>query len=339
MSKLEIENVSVRYGAGRGSLTAVVGVNLVLDGAMTLGLVGESGSGKSTLARAIVGLERLSSGRILLDNVELVSVGKKLNRNRAVQLVFQDPLASLNPRMTVGETLDEVVKISSNLARRERAKETTRLLELVAMHSTVREKFPHQFSGGQLQRIAIARSLAAKPQVLILDEVTSALDVSVQATIISLLRELQDEFHLGYLYITHDLAVCRYLSEAIAVMYLGEVVEFARAQELFRAPRHPYTRVLIDSVPTVGHHESERSPLILQGDAPDPRRPPTGCRFHTRCPVGPQVHPERTNCVDVSPHPRQEPGQAVVACHFPLSPVKTFSDRMADSGADSGSPP
>ncbi len=327
MARLDIEDVSVRYGTGRNAVTALSNVDLVLDGSMTLGIVGESGSGKSTLARAIVGLLPLSNGSILFDGVRLPSEGMRGRKGLALQMVFQDAHSSLNPRMTVGEAVDEAVASrKGKMSRKARAAETERLLDLVALDPSVRERFPHQFSGGQLQRIAIARALAVEPQILILDEVTSALDVSVQATILVLLRELQARLGLGYVFISHDLAVVRHVSDWIAVMYLGQVCELADADSLFRLPAHPYTRSLMESIPVIGQGRPARE-RILTGEIPDPRHPPAGCRFHTRCPQGPLNQPDRAVCCEVDPQGLLKLAEHRVACHFPLDlPAGTRAD-------------
>jgi len=316
MASLEVQHVSVRYGTGRRAFNAIEDVTVGVSGPSTLGVVGESGSGKSTLARAMVGLAGLSAGKILLDQEEIAE-RRRSRRARAVQMVFQDAHSSLNPRMTVGEAIDEAIAASGSLPRSEIGAESERLLNLVTLDPRLRDRFRHQFSGGQLQRVAIARSLAAGPSVLLLDEVTSALDVSVQATIIALLRELQSRLGLSYVVISHDLAVVRSMSDRIAVMYLGQIVEHAAANEFFATPGHPYTTALIASVPSVGPRP-KRDKLILQGDPPDPRRPPRGCRFHTRCPVGPLVNPERSICQEVDPHELPQEHGHWVACHFRL---------------------
>lgn len=314
---LELQGLSVDYGTGSNRLRAVDRVTLTVEAGSTVGLVGESGSGKSTVAKAIVGLEKPSAGRIVYNGREIAAPGQRYSRSTDLQMVFQDAHASLNPRMTVGDMIDEAVGNAKRVSRAQCAAETARLLELVAIDPAIRDRFPHQFSGGQLQRIAIARTLATGPRILVLDEVTSALDVSIQATILELLRRLQLELGLGYLCITHDLAVVRHLSHGIAVMYLGRIVEYASTDDIFAAPSHPYTKALIDSVPEVGRHEHRA--LVVRSDAPDPRNPPPGCSFHTRCPVGPTVHAGRTVCARRDPHDEAEAGGRFVACHFPLT--------------------
>ena len=316
MTRLETKGMTVQYGQGRRGLTAVDAVDLTVPVSGTLGLVGESGCGKSTLARAIVGLAPMVSGQILLDGVDQSSQRQREARQyrRRVQMIFQDPYSSLNPRMTVADMMLEALSIRGMKANSsERLKEAARILDLVGMSGLSLHRFPHQFSGGQRQRIAIARALAVGPEVIISDEVTSALDVSVQATILNLLKELQREFGLSYLFISHDLSVVRYISDHVAVMYLGQVVESAPVDELFARPRHPYTRALIASIP---HLSGKKQSAPLAGDLPDPRTPPSGCRFHTRCPVGPLAYPERSICIEQDPQliAREETHRA--ACHF-----------------------
>jgi oligopeptide/dipeptide ABC transporter ATP-binding protein len=320
MSKLEVRHLVVKYG----SLTAVDGVSFSIPAGGTLGLVGESGSGKSTVARALVQLLKPHSGQVLLDGMDVTHArGHALHELRTrVQMVFQEPYSSLNPRLTVGTMIDEVLQRHQSLSNQERSREIGRLLELVALDPRFITRYPHQFSGGQRQRVAIARALAAKPDIIILDEVASALDVSVQADILNLLRDLQREFNLAFLFISHDLSVVRYMSDSVSVMYLGRIVEWTGTPELFRNPEHPYTRGLIDSMPQMVVGGSERR-FKLTGEIPDPHHPPSGCRFHTRCPIGPLTHSERQICTQSDPHSTIEGTQHYVACHFPLEKVRT----------------
>jgi peptide/nickel transport system ATP-binding protein len=313
--KLELRSVSVRYGAGTDAFTAVDAVDLSLEGGSTMGLVGESGCGKSTLARAVVDLVPLARGTILLDG-EDVTDPKLRNRSefrRRVQMIFQDPYASLNPRLTVKEMLLDAIGHVDGIPRSRQMPAARRSLDMVGIPSNALDRFPHQFSGGQRQRIAIARALAVEPEVIIHDEVTSALDVSVQAAILNLLKELQQQLQLSYLFISHDLATVRYMSTSVGVMYLGRIVEKAPLGDLFANPQHPYTKALIDTIPKFG---SARRSAPLIGDVPDPRKPPPGCRFSSRCPVGPRFDPSRTICREVDPQlgANRRPHRA--ACHF-----------------------
>ena len=314
MSLLAIRGLEVAFG----TLRAVDGIDLDVPEGSTIGLVGESGSGKSTVARAIVGLVRARSGRVVLDGADVTNArGAALRQLRArVQMVFQDPASSLNPRMTVGEAVEEAVAAHRVLRRAGRAEEALRLFELVHLDPSLAPRYPHQLSGGQRQRVAIARSLAARPKLLVLDEVTSSLDVSVQANVLNLLRSLQRELGLTYLFISHNLSVVRYMSDHAAVMYLGRIVEHGPTARLFAAPRHPYTRTLLDALPSFRARIG--MPLRLMGEAPDPRFPPPGCRFHTRCPVGPLVRPERRPCVLVDPTYDEHGARRDIACHYPL---------------------
>jgi peptide/nickel transport system ATP-binding protein len=228
-------------------------------------------------------------------------------------MIFQNPYQSLNPRMTIGDMIGDVLGRVVRIPRARRGREAKRLLDMVGLPSSTLERYPHQFSGGQRQRIAIARALAVGPEVIIHDEVTSALDVSVQATILNLLKELQAELQLSYLFISHDLSTVRYLSELVSVMYLGRIVETAPVGELFEDPQHPYTKALLASVPQFG---SKRQGSPLSGDPPDPRNPPSACHFRTRCPVGPLANPDRTICAEVDPRIGADDRPHRVACHF-----------------------
>jgi peptide/nickel transport system ATP-binding protein len=311
---LEIRDLTVRFGSGHDVLTAVDQASLHIPAGGTIGLVGESGSGKSTIARAIVGLVPVAGGSIELDGIDFTSRRSRDTPEfrRRVQMVFQDPYSSLNPRMTIGETIREALSVSGGMSRAGRRAESIRLLGMVGLGPGSLARYPHQFSGGQRQRIAIARALAVSPQVIVLDEVSSALDVSVQATILNLLKQLQKELGLSYLFISHDLSVIGVMCDLVAVLYLGRLVERAPTEMLFAEPRHPYTRALIDSIPAF--EARRRAPL--SGEMPDPRRPPVGCRFHTRCPVGPSTHPERTICIEQDPQQTAELREHRAACHF-----------------------
>jgi len=319
VSLLELDKLSVHYGSGRDRLVAVDNVSVSVPRGGTLGLVGESGSGKSTLGRAIVGLLPIAGGALRLDGVDHTSKRARnaLAYRRRVQMVFQDPHSSLNPRMTVGETIGEALRRREDVTRKGRRAEVARVLGLVGLPAAAISRYPHQFSGGQRQRIAIARALAVRPEVIVMDEVTSALDVSVQANILNLLKDLQREFGLSYLFISHDLSVVGLMSDEVAVMYLGQIVERTASRALFTSPRHPYTHALISSIP---RFSAERMPAPVRGDLPDPRNPPTGCRFHTRCPIGPNAVPDRLVCLEQDPHAIAEQQEHVAACHFAGQP-------------------
>lgn len=312
--KLELSGITVRFGNGRDTLTAVDQVDLDIPVGGTIGLVGESGSGKSTVARAIVGLAPIVGGRLLVDGIDRTDERARagMDYRRRVQMIFQDPSASLNPRMTVGEAINEALMMRVNLPKSARPVEALKILDLMGLPSSTMERYPHQFSGGQRQRIAIARALAVGPELLICDEVTSALDVSVQATILNLLKRLQRDLGLSLLFISHDLSMVHYMSDVVAVMYLGRIVESAATDALFGSPCHPYTRALMASIPRIG---VSRAPP-LAGDIPDPRHMPRGCPFHTRCPEGPTVRPERNICLEQNPAATASRYAHGAACHF-----------------------
>jgi peptide/nickel transport system ATP-binding protein len=311
---LELRHLSVRYGHGRDVLVAVDDVSLAVPPGQTLGLVGESGSGKSTLARAVLGLVPVAGGEILLGGEDCTSARVRNSKawRRRVQMVFQDPDSSLNPRMTIGVALGEALS-TRDVPRGKRRTEALRILDLVQLPASTLDRYPHQFSGGQKQRIAIARALAVRPELVVLDEVTSALDVSVQATILNLLNELQRELQLSMLFISHDLSVVGLMSDQVAVMYLGRLAEVGNSRLLFSEPQHPYTRALTRSIP---RFTGDRVRAPLRGDLPDPRRPPSGCRFHTRCPVGPLHNPDRSICIHVDPQTDADEREHRAACHF-----------------------
>jgi oligopeptide/dipeptide ABC transporter ATP-binding protein len=301
-----------------GAVRAVDGVSLEVKRGETLGLVGESGCGKSTFARAVIRLVEPTAGRILFDGEDVTALkGDALRKlRRRMQMIFQDPYASLNPRMTIGSMLAEPLRVHGIASGREAATRAQRLVEIVGLPRNAINRYPHEFSGGQRQRAGIARALAVQPEFIAADEAVSALDVSIQAQIINLLAELQREFNLTYLFIAHDLSVVRHISDRIAVMYLGEVVELSPSKELYDQPLHPYTVALVSAVPIPDPQvEMRRKRMILRGDVPSPANPPSGCRFHTRCWLRTELgDPER--CVVESPELRQlRPGHQV-ACHF-----------------------
>ncbi|MEV4145902.1 ABC transporter ATP-binding protein [Amycolatopsis sp. NPDC049691] len=307
MSALEFAGVSVRYGR----LTAVDGVSLTVPSGQVVGLVGESGSGKSTLAKAAVGLAPVSAGRVLLDGTDV----RRLPRRRPLQMVFQDPYSSLDPRMAIGESITEAMPRGT--ARGARRAEVARLLELVHLDPERAGMLPGQLSGGQRQRVALARALAGQPKVLIADEITSALDVSVQGAVLNLVRDVQRRLALSMLFISHNLAVVRYVSDIVAVMYLGRIVEAGPAEQVLTDPQHPYTRDLLASAPST-HRDllADTDDPLADTEPADPHHPPAGCRYHPRCPIGPLVHTDRTLCTHADPAADAAHRPHRAACHF-----------------------
>ncbi len=297
-----------------GHVRAVDGVSFSIERGQTLGLVGESGSGKTTIGRALVRLYEPTGGRILFDNQDLASMkGKALRQVRKrIQIVFQDPFASLNPRYTIGSLISEPMSIYRIGSAREIHDRTEELLRVVGLRPEYINRYPHEFSGGQRQRIAVARALAVNPECVIADEPVSALDVSVRAQVLNLLQRLQRQFHLTYLFISHDLSVVRHVADRIAVMYLGKIVELADRDELYAAPKHPYTKALLSAVPIPDPKiERQRQRIILSGDLPSPINIPRGCRFHTRCPMAQAI------CREEEPIFENKGGhEHYAACHF-----------------------
>jgi oligopeptide/dipeptide ABC transporter ATP-binding protein len=306
-----------------GRVYAVDGVDLEVYPGETLGVVGETGCGKSTLARLISRLLPVTEGHIEFDGQDITTLkGKELRGlRREVQMIFQDPYSSLNPRKRVGAIIGDPFDIHGIADGKERKKRVEELMELVGLSPEHYNRFPAEFSGGQRQRIGVARALALRPKLIICDEPVSALDVSIQAQVINLLEDLQDEFKLTYVFIAHDLSVVRHVSDRVAVMYLGKVVELAAAGRLYAEPKHPYAAALLSAVPVADPdavREVER--IILVGDVPSPIDPPSGCRFHPRCPKAQQ------RCVDEDPPLELKASGDLAACHFPVEPGENLAE-------------
>lgn len=311
---LVIDNLSKYFNTAAGQLHAVDGVSFTLEEGKTLGIVGESGCGKSTTGRCILKLIEPTSGKIIFQGNDITKLSRKEMRplRQKMQMVFQDPYASLDPRMTVGDIVGEAIDIHKLAAnKKERHDRIISMLEKVGLNSEHANRYPHEFSGGQRQRVGIARALAVNPQFIVCDEPISALDVSIQAQVVNMFEELQEQMGLTYLFIAHDLSVVRHISHRIGVMYLGTMVELAESYELNRHPLHPYTKTLLSAVPVPDPQVSRsRQRIVLEGDIPSPMNPPSGCRFHTRCPYATE------KCKQVVPTFKEYEKGHWVACHL-----------------------
>ncbi len=297
---LEIKNLSVEYKSQKGilgktsTIHAVNNLSLEIKRGEILAIAGESGCGKSTLAKAIILLEPSSNGEIIFNQENILSLNKNELKNfkKKTQMIFQNPYASLDPKMKIIDTLKEPLKINTNLSDSEIEQRILETIQKVGLDKECLKLYPHEFSGGQRQRIAIARSLVLNPEFILADEPVSALDVSIQAQIINLLKELKDEYNLTFMFISHDLGVIKYLSDRVAIMYLGEIVEMGKTEEIFFSPSHPYIKALLSSVPQITNNGEEKK--LLKGDLPSPENLPTGCKFHARCPYCMPVCREKT---------------------------------------------
>jgi oligopeptide/dipeptide ABC transporter ATP-binding protein len=301
------------FSKSTGSVKAVDGVDFNVNKGETLGIVGESGCGKSTTGEMILQLLEPTEGKIIFENQDLSQLGKKEVRNirRNLQVIFQDPFSSLNPRMTVEQIVGEPLKIHGIAKRNKLREEVTRLLTVVGLGEHYLKRFPHEFSGGQRQRIGIARALALNPKLIVCDEPVSALDVSIQSQILNLLKRLQKEFDLTYIFIAHGLPAVKHISDRIAVMYLGKIVEISDRDSLFNHPTHPYTEALLSSIP-IPDPTKRKEHKIIKGDLPNPMNPPSGCRFHPRCPYAQEI------CKEQEPELVEHENNHHAACHFPL---------------------
>lgn len=329
---VEVENLTKYFNVGKNQvLHAVDGISFTIHKGETLGLVGESGCGKSTVGRTLLQLYKPTSGTITFDGKKLT--GKSSNEienqyHKEVQMIFQDPYSSLNPRMTVSEIVSEGLLIHHpNMSKEERRNKVNELLELVGLDRNHANRYPHEFSGGQRQRIGIARALAVQPKFIVADEPIAALDVSIQAQIVNLLKQLQEEKGLTYLFIAHDLSMVKHISDRIAVMYLGQIMELADSEELYDQPLHPYTAALLSAIPLPDPQlERKRERIILKGDVPNPISPPSGCRFRTRCPQAMDI------CAKKEPVWQEVKSNHFVACHLYQSNENMQKEALSTRG-------
>lgn len=315
---LEVKNLKKYYvlkagffGRGKRTVKAVDGINLKVTEGEILGIVGESGCGKSTLGRSILRLIEPTDGQIIFEGENIRELKKEEMRlkRKEMQIIFQDPGASLNPRMTVGEIIGEPIDIFNTAQGESREEMVYRLMDLVGLNRSYIQRFPHEFSGGQRQRIGIARALAIKPKFVICDEPVSALDVSVRAQVLNLMRDLKERMNLTYLFISHDLSVVHHICDRVAVMYLGRIVEIANKEQLYKNPIHPYTKALLSAIP-IPEPDLKRDRIIIQGDVPNPSDPPPGCHFHKRCPYA------KPECSEVMPEYVEVEKGHMVLCHL-----------------------
>ena len=311
----EVGTKGIVFGimADRKALRAVDGVSLDIDEGETVGLVGESGCGKSTLGYTVLQLEKQNSGEIIFDGQDLNQLGREAFRKfrRRMQIIFQDPYSSLDPRMTIGKIIEEPMKVHGIVPKDELQDRVEELLKTVGLNPYFKNRYAHEFSGGQQQRIVVARALSVEPTFIVCDEPVSSLDVSIQAQVINLLERLQDQFGLTYLFISHDLRVVRHISDRVAVMYLGKIVEQSVTDDLYDEPLHPYTRALLSSVPAGNPIAArDKGRIVLEGDVPSPIDPPSGCRFRTRCPIA------VAGCAEAEPELREVRPGHFVACHL-----------------------
>ncbi|MEJ9230312.1 ATP-binding cassette domain-containing protein [Peribacillus butanolivorans] len=317
---LKVQNLKKYYPIKKGIISrtvghvkAVDGLNLDIYPGETVGLVGESGCGKSTTGRAIIHLDPPTAGKVIFKGKDLSTLtGPELRKTRTdLQIIFQDPYSSLNPRKRIGDLLAEPLIHHKLASGDEVHRKVDEMLEIVGLTKFHRNRYPHEFSGGQRQRVGIARALILNPQLIVCDEPVSALDVSIQAQVLNLLKDLQKEFKLTYLFIAHGLGAVKYISDRIAVMYLGKIVELAKTEDMFKNAKHPYSQVLLNAYPIPNPHKRNRDRLVIEGDVPSPANPPKGCSFHTRCPFAQKICSEQTPELAGEDH--------LAACHFPLS--------------------